>query len=125
MSSLYYTVKRDSPLSDEEKIAIKKIVDSHLSNEEVISLNQSGGGELFSYNLTSSSLNVILEGATNLPVYLFPDDLDDFIYVTEHWFDLLSELRKTIHDAEWDITLDGQPLFWNEIDFQYEHPRRK
>lgn len=112
------------PLNEEEKGTVEKILAKHLANQEIVSLVENGRGELFSF-YDNPEHPIILNGSTKLPVDLFPDEIDDFIYVAEHWFDLLSELKNAISNAEWHVTLDDKPLFWNEEDRKYEHPAEK
>ena len=122
MSALYYNAKRKTPLTKEELLVIDHILKKYLSNKEAISVAEKGGGELFSFS-TNPEPPTVLNGSTKLPVDLFPDDIDDFIYVAEHWIDLISELKNTITNAEWSASLDDQPLSWNESKKKFDYPK--
>jgi len=123
MSSIYYSIVRDAPLSTNEEAVIKAVENKYNNFDEIKELVLSSGGELLEFQ-ASDQPGTLLVGEVQLPDDLFPDDIDDFIYVAETWFGAFSELRKSLPDASWKLTLDDAPLIWNEHAKKYEHPRR-
>jgi hypothetical protein len=122
-TSLYYQVKRDRPISDDEWGEIERIVNRYTDDQEIRNLTLNGGGELFSISRPASKGQILLQGATELPGRLFREDVFDFMTVVEAWFHLLSDLRNLIPDAIWEVRLDDQPLYWNPTSLEYERPK--
>ncbi len=123
MGTLYYKVERKDFLSAQERLVVAEIVEKHTTNGELTSLVLDGSGEIFSFEEANSAPGIILEGSTQLPMGLFPDDIDDFILVVENWFDLLSEVRNRITADKWSVVMGDKRLHWNEGNNKYEKPK--
>lgn len=122
--SIYYTVKRDTSLSEEERAAIVAAIKKYSVEDQIEQ-----------YDGTSKWLNwesfcvypsddpddpldpgVIFEGATRLP-----SNRDDAAFVgARRWCRLLTEIRHILHDAEWGVHIDGCPIKWDAATRRYD-----
>lgn len=123
MSSIYYSARRKIPLSDSEVAYLKTVEEKFNNTEEIRELTASGNGELLSLSPQTVGDEIILEGVLELPDDLFPDDIDDFIYVVETWFSAFSELRNNLPEAKWSVSIDGSQLCWDNVNKKYERPQ--
>ena len=98
--SLYYTARRDYPISEQEQEACQKIVEHYTA--EYPFKNMDEGFCIYDWNAISEE-NVIFEGATKLPVN---KGKARFIKVHDYWSDCLQEIIYLLPDAQWDIHID-------------------
>jgi hypothetical protein len=99
---IHYRATRVNPLTPAERTAIDALVGQY-----------SGGptGEALgvSDSLNPSHPRVIFEGTTEAT----GDDL-------RYWCMALSEIRRVLADATWQVLVDGRAIPWNEDRHEYE-----
>lgn len=122
MSAIYYRITREFPLSVEEQQKLNEILLNYNSNEEVVRLVREGMGSLF-YLHPSDAPGNLSAGFVDLPQALFPDRIDDFVYVLEHWMELLSDWRKCLSGANWHVSVEGLVMVWDEEQEIFRRPR--
>lgn len=108
-ASLYYSAKRNFPLSSAEYIRIQSIIkkfnrDFPYKNEEMLSFYQHPSSEY------------IIEGATKLAVH----DENVLITSVNYWLSALSQLRVVLPSAEWDVSVEHYSAAW--VKDQWEMP---
>ena len=110
--SIYYTVKRKHPLTNEENLSIQKIISNNDVKEELEHYLKTGQGynwESFTIYPKDESGETIFEGSTKLP-----DNSEDAITVgLEHWLNTLTQIRRAIPDTVWYVHLDDLDIPWN------------
>jgi hypothetical protein len=114
--SIYYSAKRDRPLSAEEQARIQDIVDKYSVETQIDKYIASGEGPNWqSFCVYDSDPDdptepgVVFEGATGLPT-----NSDDAIRTgVEHWCMALSEIRRAVSDAEWSVHIEDCPIRWD------------
>lgn len=119
--SIYYTARRATPLTDGERLAIAEI-EAKFSVEDKIRQQESTGN---GFNWESfciydparpSESDVIFEGATRLP-----DNSEDAVWAgLKHWCRALTEIRRNISDAEWDVRVDDHEIPWDESAHEFD-----
>lgn len=96
--SLYYTAKRDYPISKQEQEAYQKVVEGYITKFPLKDMYES----FCVYDLDETSEeNVIFEGATKLPL-----DQGDIAKVYDYWEACLQEIIYLLPDAQWYIHVD-------------------
>ena len=110
--SLYYTAKRTRPITLQEQNACEETARRYDA--------QYPFGELYEgfciYDLEQSPYdagdgsNVIFAGATKLPPI---DDMELLNNIINWLLKGLSEIRDVLPDAEWDVSIDDNPIQWN------------
>lgn len=98
--SLYYTAKREYPISGQEKKACQEVVDHYISEYPL--------GEMYEgfcvYDLDGAAEeDVIFEGATKLPL---DEGESHFAKVYDYWADCLQKVIEQLPGAQWDIHID-------------------
>jgi hypothetical protein len=120
--SIYYEVRRDRPITDEECALIQAAMRKYNENPEIVSIVDEGAGEMFSYYPETKEPGVILEGAVKLPTNLGSGRGDDLMFVADSWLELMCDIRKILKGSTWDASMDHHPIVWNEdkqrFDFQ-------
>jgi hypothetical protein len=101
-TSISYRATRVNPLSPAERTAIDTLVGQYAGgpNGEALRVSDS---------LNPSHPRVIFEGATDAT----DDDLG-------YWCAVLSEIRRVLADATWQVLVDGRAIPWNEDCHEYE-----
>ncbi|MFI8438800.1 hypothetical protein ACIGJO_34745 [Streptomyces sp. NPDC079020] len=102
--SLYYSARRDTPLSPAETTAVQRIVSARgatypYDDEEGLHLYDTGGDEP----------EQILAGSTKLtfePARLFPQ--------LGHLLGSMTELRRAVPEAAWHVAIDDADVEWDE-----------
>jgi hypothetical protein len=120
-TSIYYTARRNLPLSPAERSAVEEIRASHSIRDQVERHVQTGqghnGADFSLYDPENpSEPGVIFEGATNLP----DNDADAMWELIQRWCKLLSEVRQVVRGAEWDVHVDDHDIVWNEGRQEYD-----
>lgn len=102
--SLYYTARRQQPLSGQERGACGEIVERYIAGYPL--------GELYESfcvydadELTEG--DVIFEGATKLPL---DEGEEHFAGVLDYWMDCLQEIIDCLAGAQWDIHIDDADI---------------
>jgi len=116
--SLRVEVRRPAPLSDEERTAVRLIIDEFGVEDEI----ERFGADPDALNWESFFWSdepvegVVFRGSTRLP-----DVTMSALFVgIEHWGRMLGRIRaEVLPDAEWDVNVDGDTLAWNEADQRF------
>ncbi len=102
--SLKYEAKRDCPLTEDEiedcNRFIKLFCDNFPFKDEAEEFQVSPGNDE----------KTVFYGSTEIP------DISEkaFAGCIQHWTSLLYEIRTSIKDSEWSVTLDGFELIWSD-----------
>ncbi len=109
--SLYYTAKREFPLSEQEKSVCNTIVSSYISRYSI--------GEMYEpfcvYDMSNpTEEKVIFEGATKLPL---DEGEEHFAEVFDYWTDCLQEIITLLQGSEWYIHIDD-----TDITEEFDYP---
>jgi hypothetical protein len=121
-TSIYYTAKRDRPLSVKEQARIQSVVDSYSVENQIdryIATEQGPNWQSFFVYDSSDPTEpgVVFEGATGLP-----DNSEESIRTgVQHWCAALSEIRHVIPDAKWHVHIEGHEISWDQKTQQF-HP---
>ncbi len=121
----YFLVKAISSkkLSDKDLFEINNIITIYNNKPEIAELVNKGHGELFVLSKFNAPEKILLEVKILLPVLLFEDAIDDFIYVVENWMCLASAIRNNINnDTQWMVNIDESIVRWNKEEKKYTHP---
>lgn len=112
--SLYYSAKRSFPLADEERDRVGKLIETY--NEPIKAHYVADKAELFNlYDPKTSDAGTILEGAVKLP-----NNQRIVMKYLEQWCRLLSELRCSLPDLEWDVSVDDHQIPWNSTEGKFD-----
>ncbi|ATY15494.1 hypothetical protein CU254_37750 [Amycolatopsis sp. AA4] len=99
-TSLYYTASRATALTAAETTAIERVVTARQA-----SFPCPDEESLFLYE----EPDAIVAGSTKMPF-----DVDRVMPVLEHVLGSVTELRRALPDAEWQVHLDDFDIPWNE-----------
>ena len=117
--SIYYEAKRNAPLSAQENAAIAAVIKRYSVEDQIREYVRSGRGQNWeSFHLygSSSSADSIFSGATKLP-----DNSEEAIWIgVQHWCAALSEIRRILHGATWEVSVDDHPIRWDEQGRRYD-----
>lgn len=113
--SIYYTAKRDTPLTPIEVQRIDAIAQSFDVTAEIERYAHSGKGlnwESFTlYETSRLTGEDVLSGATALP------DSKPFAMHkgARHWVNCLNRIRREVlADAGWSVQIEDKPLLWDD-----------
>ncbi|MDE6364913.1 MAG: hypothetical protein K2O40_04100 [Lachnospiraceae bacterium] len=109
--SLYYTANRSTPATPQEQRLCDEIAQRYDEQYPYGDLYE--GFCIYDWESCQDDqedVNVILQGATKLPI----DDLELFQDVLGWWLDCLAELKGVLPDAQWDVSLDDVNFEWSE-----------
>ena len=113
--SIYYTAKRNTPLTDIETQRIDAIVQSFDVTAEIDRYAHSGKGlnwESFTlYETSKLTGEDVLSGATALP--------DNKAFAmhkgARRWIDCLNQIRgEVLADAKWSVQIEDDALLWDD-----------
>jgi hypothetical protein len=119
--SIYYTARREQPLSPDEQAAFDRLCASYSIREQVeryVQTRQGHNGENFCiYDRNDpTEPGIIFEGATKLP-----DISENALWeLLQHWCKLVSEVRRAVPGAEWHVNVDDHDIEWNEESQAYD-----
>jgi hypothetical protein len=119
--SIYYTARREQPLSPAEHAAVDGIRASYSIRGQVeryVQTRQGHNGENFRiYDRDNpTEAGIVFEGATKLP-----DNSEDALWeLLQHWCKLLSEVRRAVLNAEWHVRVDGHDIPWDGEAREYD-----
>lgn len=121
--SIYYTAKRVQPLTEEERAAVGEIVERFSIEKEIDEYIATGRGRnwsSFDDGITEETEDgVVLNGSTRLP-----DNDEDALWVgVQHWCALLTQIRRAVKGAEWNVAVEDHAIFWDEKRVCYD-PRQ-
>jgi len=102
--SLYYTAKRESPISKQEKDACQRVIEHYISEYPLGDIYES----FCVYDLQETfTENVIFDGSTKLPL----DEGEEHSFkVLDYWADCLQEIIDLLPNAQWDIHVDDADI---------------
>ncbi len=96
--SLYYTAKREYPITAQEQEACRKAAEQYIADYPL--------GEMYEpfciYDLDTGE-DIIFQGATKLPI---DGGEAHFAEVHDYWSDCLQEIIGLLPDAQWHIHID-------------------
>jgi len=110
--SIYYTAKRERPLTSDEQAAIAMLKDRYAVEKEIESWEPTSGKpmwESFCVYDHPTEPGVIFEGATRLP----DNSMENLWIGLQHWCALLSEIRRVVSGADWHVHVDDHYLQWD------------
>ncbi len=112
--SIYYAAHRSTALTEREQNAVKEVVSRYSVADQVEEYLQTGSGwrgeDFCLYQPPYDSPDTILEGATKLPGHS-----DDAMWTAVlHWCRALSEIRRILLDAVWDVHVDDHYIAWDD-----------
>jgi hypothetical protein len=116
--SIYYGGKRKQPLSENERAAVGSILRRFAVDDHIEKWKRSGEGLNWASFLVydkPSAPTVIFEGATQLP-----DNSADAVQTgLGRWCAALSEIRRVVPGAEWQVAVDDQIIRWDAKSVRY------
>ncbi|SEC70139.1 hypothetical protein SAMN05216483_2226 [Streptomyces sp. 2131.1] len=102
--SLYYTARRTTPLSGPESAAVTRIVTARQA-----SFPYEDEESLYVYDPRAAESGTVLDGSTKMPF-----DPGRLLPVIAHVLDSVTELRRSLPDAEWHVHMDDLDIEWDE-----------
>src|SRR5262245_60051563 len=119
--SIYYTARRETPLSADELNAISGAIQfaslDGLIEEHGLNAEEFNGEEFSVYETTETDEPVIIfEGATKLP----SNSEDAFWAAIQYWCELLSCIRRIVPDAAWRVHIDDLEIWWDTQRQRYD-----
>jgi len=119
--SIYYTARRGQPLTSEELRSIERVIPAYAVEAEIERYLQTGVGDNWeSFCIYDSAdpteFGIVFEGATRLP-----DNTPDSTWRgVQHWCKLLSEIRRIVPHADWNVHVDDHDMVWNTERHEYD-----
>lgn len=117
--SIYNSARRPYALSETERRTIEEVVKRFAVADQIEEYLQIGTGwreDFCLYEPPFDLPDTILEGATKLPI----ESDDEAVFAVRHWCKALSELRRMIPDAEWQVRIDDAEIHWDEAKQQFD-----
>ncbi|HEY4259500.1 MAG TPA: hypothetical protein VGM98_05055 [Schlesneria sp.] len=111
--SIYYSARRAKPLTAAERAKISRIKAKYAVEAAIDEYDRTGEGynwqSFFIYDPSDpTEPDVIFEGATGLP-----DNSEDAVWDgLQHWCKALTEIRRVLKDANWDVHVDDHEIVW-------------
>ena len=116
--SIYYKATRATPLSNSEKKTVDALVAKYSMDGEIEKYLRTGKGlnwESFSF-VPSNEPEVVLYGATKLP-----NNTKEASWLgVQHWCKLLSEIRRAIPNATWNVRVENHEMQWDSNAMSYD-----
>lgn len=116
--SIYYNVTQSTPLSENEEKTIENLLAKYSVDDDIEEYMKTGKGlnwESFTFYETDEP-KVVLNGSTTLP-----DNTDEANWIgIQHWCKLLSEIRRLIPNAIWEVQVEDHDIEWNPNDNSYD-----
>lgn len=113
--SIYFTARRAKRPSTAERKKVARIVAKYAVEDQIDEYNRTGEGynweSFFIYDPNDpSEPDVIFEGATGLP-----NNSEDAVWEgLQHWCAALTEIRRVLSDADWDVHVNDHEIVWVE-----------
>jgi len=105
--SLYYTAKRERPISKQEQELCQKIAERYITEYPLGDMYES----FCIYDFTEpSGENIIFEGSTKLPL---DEGEGHTLQVLDYWADCLQKIIDILPNAQWDIHIDDADITSN------------
>ena len=116
--SIYYTVSRNHPLTEDEVSKVNSIMDSYSVDNKIEEYLKTGIGlnwESFCI-YENDDENVLFDGATKLP-----NNSEDATWIgIQHWCEMLSKIRKILNNSSWDVRVEDHEIHWDENNKEYD-----
>ncbi|MFC8533932.1 hypothetical protein ACFUJY_08240 [Streptomyces sp. NPDC057249] len=103
--SLYYTARRATPLTGSESGAVTRVVTARQA-----SFPYEDEESLYLYDAGAAEPGTVLDGSTKMPF-----DPGRLLPVVAHVLDSVTELRRTLPDADWHVHMDDLDIEWDEV----------
>jgi hypothetical protein len=117
--SIYYQAKRATPLSPVEKEKVSELVEKFSVDKAVEKYMETGKGlnwESFGFYDEPYDAGVVLQGSTSLP-----DNTPEAVGIgIQHWCSALSEIRRAVRDAAWEVQVEDHQVYWNDPKQTYD-----
>jgi hypothetical protein len=117
--SIYYEAKRAAPLSPVEREKVSELVERFSVNNAIESYIETGQGlnwESFGFYDEPYDPGVILKGSTCLP-----DNTPAAVWSgIQHWCSALSEIRRAVGNAAWEVQVEDHQLWWDDSKQMYD-----
>jgi hypothetical protein len=117
--SIYYEAKRVPSLTPAEKAIVNAVIAKFSVDEAIekyMETNEGLNWESFGFYEEPFAPGVILCGSTALP-----DNAEDAVWIgLQHWCAALSEIRRLVKDAVWDVRVEDHKLHWDESKQAYD-----
>lgn len=104
--SIYYSAQRENELCKEEYKTVNSIIEEY--NKSYPYRGQENFGF---YDFEKLEDYIIFSGSIKLPL---TNQVEDTYIGALHWASCLTEIRKVISDAQWDVSIDDVDLSWSE-----------
>jgi hypothetical protein len=115
--SLYYSARRERPLSEGERAELRRIVAASNDNAELDELLEEELEHWQGLDLRAKpAADEILSGSSRLP----SASEATIVRVVEHLCRELSELRRRLPDASWEVHIDDVDIPWDDERRRYE-----
>ena len=110
--SIYYTVKRNEPLTTQETKTIDEIIEKYSVDQQIEQYMNSGQGLNWESFCIYNDLEdgIILEGSTKLP----NNTAAASWIAIQHWCNLLTEMRNYLPNAVWQVSVEDHQIRWDE-----------
>jgi len=117
--SIYYEAKRATPLSPVEKEKVSELVRKYSVDKAIEKYMETGEGlnwESFGFYDEPYDPGVILKGSTSLP-----DNTPEAVWIgTQLWCSALSEIRRAVKNAAWEVQVEDRQLWWDDSKQAYD-----
>jgi len=117
--SIYYEAKRTAPLSLAEKEAVNAMLEKFSVDKAIEKYMGTGEGlnwESFGFYNKPYEAGIILSGSTQLP-----DNSENAVWTgIQHWCAALTEIRRAVKNATWDVRVEDHKLHWDESKQAYD-----
>lgn len=104
--SLYYNARRATPLTATETAAVERITAAHLA-----SFPYDDEESLYLYAPAGCEPDEIIAGSTKMPRVF-----ERLMPVIDHVLDSVTELRRTLPGAAWEVHMDDVEFPWDEAE---------
>lgn len=106
--SIYYTWKRQTPLSQQEQTKLDSIIQEYNESFPFKEIAE----DFCIYDPDPKQPEIIITGSTKLPL---SDDLEDTLGALAHWIACLTDIRKGLTEGgEWSVNLDDTDIEWDD-----------
>ncbi|MGX7824013.1 hypothetical protein ACTG9Q_02855 [Actinokineospora sp. 24-640] len=102
--SLYYRAHRATPLTETEAATLERVTTTRRTT-----FPYDDEEDLYLYDSNKGEPGELLAGSTKMP-----SDPSRLIPVIAHVLDSVTELRRTLPDANWHVHLDDLDVPWDE-----------
>jgi hypothetical protein len=117
--SIYYRADRDTPLGADEQRAIAACIAKHpppvIGDGSDATAHLQWEGFCVYPRTERTEPQRIFEGATKLS----GGGSEDLWRRVQHWCALLTDIRRAVPDARWDVTVEDHQIIWEEKSRSY------